>query len=220
MRITSIKVAVVSTFLTLAISGVAGAHVTVQPEEVPPGGFETLTAKVPNEKEIPTTEVRVEVPEEFTVSAVQPVPGWNHEFEREGGRVTAVVWSGGEIGPEEFQQFLISAQTPEEPGEYSWPAFQTYEDGSVVEWTGQPESESPVSVVNVASGGTGSHGHGGTEEAGTSSQASGADSETADSADSDLPETGGAGVTVYIAAGAGVMAVGLALMATLRRDEG
>lgn len=215
MRIASIKVAVVSALLTLAISGVAWAHVTVNPEEVPAGEFETLTVKVPTEKEMPTTEVRVEVPEGFTVSAVQPVPGWTHEFEREGGEVTAVVWSGGEIGPEEFQQFPISARTPEEPGEYAWRAFQTYEDGSVVEWTGPPEAETPASVMNVVSGGAQAGGHGG--GTGGVEQAA-ASSETAASADT-LPETGGTSAAVYLAAGTFVLLLGLALMAIFRRTE-
>jgi hypothetical protein len=56
----------------------------------------------------------------------------------------------------------MQARTPEETGEYSWRAYQTYEDGSVVEWTGPPEEEGaeeesedsgPASVVDVVQGG-------------------------------------------------------------------
>jgi hypothetical protein len=88
-------------------------------------------------------EGRVEVPEGFLLSGVQPVPGWEHAFEEDGGIVTAVTFSGGEIRPREFQQFLVQAWAPEEPGEYPWKAIQTYEDGSVVEWTGPPTRRSP-----------------------------------------------------------------------------
>jgi hypothetical protein len=59
---------------------------------------------------------------------VQPVLGWEPSFEEKGGVVRAVTFSGGEIRPREFQQFLVQAQAPEEPGEYPWKAFQTYED--------------------------------------------------------------------------------------------
>src|SRR4028119_916510 len=137
----------------LAVAAPVWAHVTVSPEEVAAGDYETLTVSVPTEKEVPTTEIRVEVPKGFLLSGVQPVPGWEHAFEEDGGVVTAVTFSGGEIRPREFQQFLVQAQAPEEPGAYPWKASQTYEDGSVVEWTGAPDSEEPPPVGGAAPGG-------------------------------------------------------------------
>jgi uncharacterized protein YcnI len=124
MRVALLKVAAVSVSLTLAATGVAWGHVVVTPESVPAGEYETLTVTVPTEKDIPTTKIRAEVPEGFTVSGVQPVPGWDYEFEEDGGVITAVTWSGGELQPREFQQFLLSAQAPENPGDYTWKAFQ------------------------------------------------------------------------------------------------
>ncbi len=160
MRFGGLWALLLATCAMLATAGVAWAHVVVSPEEVPPGDFERLVVTVPTEKDIPTTEVRVEVPEGFTVGGVQPVPGWEPEFEEEGGVIRAITWSGGEIQPREFQEFAIQARTPEETGEYAWRAFQTYEDGSVVEWTGPPEEhaeeaeeganeEGPASIVEV-----------------------------------------------------------------------
>src|SRR3712207_3954559 len=99
--------------LTLATPGLAWAHVTVSPEQVPAGDYETLTVSVPTEKKVPTTKIRVEVPEGFLLSGVQPVPGWKYAFEEDGGVATAVTWSGGEIGPREFQQFLVQARSEE-----------------------------------------------------------------------------------------------------------
>jgi uncharacterized protein YcnI len=127
----------------LAVCAPAWAHVVVSPEVVTAGDYETLTVSVPTEKEIPTTKIRVEVPEGFLLSGVQPVPGWEYAFQEDGGVVTALTFSGGEIRPQEFQQFLVQAQAPEEPGEYPWKAIQTYEDGSVVEWTAPPIPRSP-----------------------------------------------------------------------------
>jgi uncharacterized protein YcnI len=91
----------------LVMSAPSWAHVVVSPEVVTTGDYETLTVSVPTEKEIPTTKIRVEVPEGFLLSGVQPVPGWEHTFEEDGGVVTAVTFSGGEIRPREFQQFLV-----------------------------------------------------------------------------------------------------------------
>jgi uncharacterized protein YcnI len=152
MRTIWIRLVALSVFLTLAVASVASAHVRVVPEEVPAGSFEVLTVRVPTEKDILTTEVRVEIPEGFTISRVEPIPGWTYELEEEAGVVSAITWSGGEIGATEFQQFNIQGQTPEEPGEYPWSAFQTYEDGSVVEWTGPEDSEEPASVLSVTQG--------------------------------------------------------------------
>src|SRR5918995_973670 len=191
----------------LAVSAPAWAHVVVSPEEVTAGDYETLTVSVPTEKEIPTTKIRVVVPEGFLLSGVQPVPGWEHTFEEDGGVVRAVTFTGGEIHPREFQQFLLQAQAPEEPGEYPWKAFQTYEDGSVVEWTGPPDSEEPASVVEVVSGGS--------EQSQSSpkpSEASASQKEASSDA-AVLAETGGTKPAVY----AGLGFVGLVVSALLAR---
>src|SRR5215216_6486064 len=149
--------------LMLLAPGVAWAHVTVSPKEVPADSYQVLTVRAPTEKDIPTTEIRVEVPEGFTVTGVRPVPGWQSDFEEDAGVIRAITWSGGEIQPQEFQEFAIQAKTPEETGEYSWRVYQTYEDGSVVQWTGLPEEHGggemesedsgPASVVDVVQGG-------------------------------------------------------------------
>ena len=190
----------------LAVSAPAWAHVVVSPEEVRAGDYETLTVSVPTEKEIPTTEIRIEVPEGFLLSGVQPVPGWEYRFEEDGGIVTAVTFSGGEIRPREFQQFLVQAQAPEEPGEYPWKAIQTYEDGSVVEWVGAPESEEPASVIEVVSGGSEGPASSPQPTEASASQRAGREAEV-------LADTGGTSPAVY----AGLGFVGLVLSALLAR---
>jgi uncharacterized protein YcnI len=187
----------------LALADPAQAHVVVSPEEVTAGDYETLTVSVPTEKELPTTEIRVEVPEGFLLSGVQPVPGWEHAFEEEDGVVTSVTFSGGQIRPREFQQFLVQAQAPEEPGGYPWRATQTYEDGSVVEWTGAPDSDEPASVVEVASGGP--------EESESSPEPSGSSASQEAGGEAEvLADTGGTSPAVYAVVGvAGLLASAL-----------
>ena len=172
------------------------------------GDYETLTVSAPTEKEIPTTKIRVEVPEGFLLSGVQPVPGWEHAFQEDGGVVRAVTFSGGEIRPQEFQQFLLQAQAPEQPGEYPWKAFQTYEDGSVVEWVGAPDSEEPASVIEVVSGGS-DHPQSSPEP----SEASASREKAAGGEARVLAETGGTNPAVY----AGLGFLGLVLSALLAR---
>ena len=142
----------ITCLMIIAAAGVGWAHVVLHPDEAPAGSYQKFDVSVPTEKDIPTTSVQVEVPEGFTVTGVKPVPGWQSAFEKDGGVVKSITWSGGQINPEEFQEFSFQARTPEETGEYSWRAFQTYQDGSVVEWSGEPDSEEPASVVEIVSG--------------------------------------------------------------------
>jgi uncharacterized protein YcnI len=203
------RIAFVGAFLTLAVSAPAWAHVVVSPEEVAAGDYATLTVSVPTEKEVPTTEIRVEVPDGFILSGVQPVPGWDYSFEEDGGLITAITWSGGEIKPNEFQQFLLQAQAPEEPGDYPWKAFQTYQDGSVVEWTGPPDAEEPAPVVAVVSGGSEGHGsESGDHHSDDEGAKRGADTDT-------LASTGGTSLLLYAGLGASALALGALLVRRL-----
>ncbi len=152
MRTALFRVVVLSAFLTLAVTSVASAHVRVLPEQVSAGTYEVFTVRVPTERDVPTIGVRVEVPQGFTITGVEPLPGWDFDLEEEDGVVSAISWSGGEIGETEFQQFDIQGQSPQETGEYAWNAYQTYADGEVVEWTGAEDTEEPASVVSVTEG--------------------------------------------------------------------
>ena len=211
-RLLFVGVAALSFCAMLAVAAPVWAHVVVSPEEVAADDYETLTVSVPTEKEVPTTEIRMEVPKGFLLSGVQPVPGWEHAFEEDGGVVTAVTFSGGEIRPREFQQFLVQAQAPEEPGEYPWRAIQTYEDGSVVEWTGPSDAEEPASVVEVVSGVAGGQESSSESQSGAEPQASSAPQEVGEEAKA-LADTGGTSPALY----AGLGVAGLALSALLAR---
>lgn len=195
-----LRLVVLTTLLTVMMAGVAYAHVVVSPEEVPAGDYEKLTVSVPTEREVPTTEVRVEVPEGFEVLGVRPEPGWTYDFEEDAGTITVITWSGGEIEPREFQEFTIQTRTPEEGGEFAWNAFQTYENGEVVEWIGPEGSEEEASVVTVV-GGAEESGDGAAKQEKSSSEAS---------SDAFTP------VAAYGGLGVGAMALVVALVALLR----
>ncbi len=185
-------------WLLIATPVIAWAHVRVVPEDVPADSYEVLTVRVPTERDIPTTEVRVEVPEGFTVSRVEPVPGWDYELEEVAGVVRGITWSGGEIGATEFQQFDVQGKTPAEPGEYPWNAYQTYENGEVVGWIGPEDSEEPASIIRVA-------------EDGAATQKLGSE---------DLPSIGMlTPIAAYGGLGVGILALIVATVALLRRNK-
>ena len=139
------------------------AHVTVQPNEAPTASFFRFVVRVPNERDdAATTKVEVDFPDNLAFVSFQPKEGWKYDIEmkklddpitvgdsRIDEVVDAVTWSGGAIGPGEFDEFGFSARVPDDPGPLEFAAFQTYDSGEVVEWTGPPDSEEPAAQVDV-----------------------------------------------------------------------
>jgi uncharacterized protein YcnI len=152
----------------LALAPVAGAHVTLQPEEAPAGGFTRLDVRVPNERDnANTTKVEVQFPPGFLFVSYEPVPGWDIELimrkldkpvEQFGEQITEevgrITFTGdgetGVIRPGEFQDFGLSLGVPEKPGStLTFKALQTYSNGEVVRWIGPPDSEEPAPQVKL-----------------------------------------------------------------------
>jgi len=148
-------------------SGVASAHVTVQPKETTQGTYEVFTVRVPSEKEdSPTTKVEVRFPEGVSVSRFEPKSGWKYDLQKDANdKITGVTWTteGEGLSPTEFTQFNFQGKVDDQATDLSWKAYQTYKDGSVVEWVGADGSDKPAAVtkVNPKPAGEASHsGHG------------------------------------------------------------
>lgn len=148
----------------LLFTSAAAAHVTLNPNEWEAGGFARFAVRVPNERDkADTIEVTVRFPQSIISASFQPMPGWKRSIEmepldepveEEGEQITehiaSVTWSGGKIAPGEFEEFGVSFRVPETPGEdLVFPSIQTYSNGEVVRWIGEPESEFPAPTVTV-----------------------------------------------------------------------
>ena len=146
--------AVVWVVATLVVASAASAHVTLQPSEVPAGGFTRLDVRVPNETDnAGTTKVEVQFPPGFESVSTEPVPGWTAVVKK-GQEVDTVTWTGngrtGIVKPGEFQDFGLSLATPDKPGtKLTFKALQTYDDGEVVRWIGPPDAEEPAPQVTL-----------------------------------------------------------------------
>mgnify|MGYP005996606111 CR=1 FL=1 len=162
-------------FLTSAVAmigaitlfvGAASAHVTVQPQETSQGSYEFFTVRVPSEKEdVQTTKVEVKFPEEVNITRFEAKPGWTYEVQKDDtGKITSATWTteGEGLTGSEFVQFTMQGKVGDEATEIKWKAYQTYSDGSVVEWVGAPDAEKPASVTAVNPADGSGHGHGGT----------------------------------------------------------
>jgi periplasmic copper chaperone A len=165
-------VVVAAVAATLALAATASAHVTLQPEEAPAGGFTRLDVRVPNERDnAGTTKVEVQFPPGFAFVSTEPVPGWtakvtkrklDQPIEAEGEQITeevnTITWTGdgktGIVKPGEFQDFGLSLGMPDKPGtKLTFKALQTYTGGEVVRWIGPPDADEPAPQVTLTSGG-------------------------------------------------------------------
>jgi len=134
----------------LIFTAAASAHVTVMPKESGTGAWETYTMKVPVEKDINTNKVVLKIPEGAEFQQYEPIPGWTTAVDEAAGTVT---WEaeGDGIAAGQFQRFTFVVKNPEQQGELAWDAFQYYTDGSIVEWTGDEEADTPHSVTTIGS---------------------------------------------------------------------
>lgn len=135
-------------------AGIASAHVVVYPQQTTQGSYEKFSVRVPSEKK-DTNTVKVEVrltPADVTVSRIEPKAGWTYALTKDAsGAVTSVVWTAQADGlsPTEFTEFNMSGKVGDKATAITWKAYQTYKDGSVVEWVGASGSDSPASVTKV-----------------------------------------------------------------------
>jgi uncharacterized protein YcnI len=158
---------------TVVLPATAFAHVTVQPDSAQPGTYTREAFRVPNERDdAATVQIEVTLPADHPLASVsvQQIPGWTATVRKEklatplksdDGEVTeavsSITWSGGSIGPGQFQEFPVSlGPLPDGTNKLFFKALQTYSDGQVVRWIevpqdGAPSPEHPAPTLTVAS---------------------------------------------------------------------
>jgi uncharacterized protein YcnI len=140
----------------------ASAHVHASSDDAVRGGMALVTFQVPNESTTgaATTALTVDL---SNVSSVQSEaePGWTVKLDRDAasGTVHSVTWTAapnGGIPVDQFGLFRISVKLPD-ADTVSFPATQTYADGSVVKWDqppapGGPEPSNPAPILALTEG--------------------------------------------------------------------
>ncbi|WP_375386708.1 YcnI family protein [uncultured Microbacterium sp.] len=159
--------------LAIAVPLAASAHVTVNPNTADPGSYKSVQFRVPNESETASTirlEVQLPTDTPFLSVLYEPVPGWTATITEsplptpvvvEGNTITQaatkIVFEAvdGGIHPGQMQNFTVSLGPVPEVGSILLPAIQTYDDGTIAEWTSTPaevaadETLEPAPVLYV-----------------------------------------------------------------------
>jgi uncharacterized protein YcnI len=169
-----IAVAVTGATISLGLlsgTATASAHVHAESDNASPGQTAVVTFRVPGESESGalTTQLKVDL-QNVASARTEVMPGWTARLDRatDAGTVSAVTWTaepGTGISPDQFALFRISVKLPD-GDEVSFPATQTYSDGTVVRWDqpplpdgGEPEYPAPVLTLSGA-GPDAAHEHG------------------------------------------------------------
>ncbi|GEO26524.1 YcnI family protein [Alicyclobacillus acidoterrestris] len=136
---------------TFAVTATAFAHVIVSPAQSTVGAWQEYTMRVPCEKTDATTKVVLKLPSDVQFQQYEPVAGWSVKTQKS-GQTEIVTWqatSSAGIQPGQFMEFPFIATNPKQPTEIDWDAYQYYQDGTIVEWTGAPNSETPHSITQI-----------------------------------------------------------------------
>ncbi|MFI0222350.1 YcnI family protein [Streptomyces lydicus] len=219
----------------LLLAGPAFAHVSVQSQSAPKGGFATVNFKVPNERDdASTVKLEVNLPTDHPLASVmpEPVPGWKvsvtktklaKPIEMEGEKIneapSKITWTadGKGIEPGQFQQFPLSVgQLPENADQLVFKALQTYDNKEVVRWIeptkeGAPEPENPAPVLHLTAAEGDGHGAAAGDDGKGGAKTTAAAAETSAS-DTTARVLGVVGIVV------GIIGVGFGVFAGRRRS--
>jgi uncharacterized protein YcnI len=132
----------------------AAAHVTLDPPAAPAGSFVRAALRVPHGcAGAATIRIAVELPEGVHSAKPSPKPGWRLTVERRRlaqavrsphGReleekVARITWEGGPVPDEQYEEFILLLQAPDEPGGILFlPVLQSCEGGRSEAWTARP----------------------------------------------------------------------------------
>ncbi|WP_422743873.1 YcnI family protein [Mycobacterium sp. WMMD1722] len=188
----------------LAAAAPAAAHVHVDAADPAPGATSVLTFRVPGESDTGalTTGLSVTLPD-VASARTELMPGWTSRLDRDvaAGTVRSVTWTaapGTGISSDQFALFRVSVTLPEGTDTVSFPATQTYSDGSVVRWDEAPlpeggEPEHPAPTLQLS-------GDAGPDHGGQADHAVGATAEAAPAAAGDATARWLAGAALVLAA--------------------
>ncbi len=143
--------------VTLLFSGLcaasASAHATMSPAVSKANVLQFYTLSVPTEEEgATTTKIELTVPKGFAIDSFQAAPGWTRTVDAQGSgeaaTVQKVTWTGGKTPTEEDSVFGFNAEASK-TGTITFTVQQSYSDGTVVNWSGAADSDTPAPTIEA-----------------------------------------------------------------------
>ena len=114
----------------LFLTGVAEAHIRINPTESAVAGREMYRMRVPNERQINSSRIEGEFPAGMKVYAFEPKAGWTVTLKKnDKGDIIGATWTGV-LKPYEFLEFGMLAVNPAAAGAATWKFVQYWDDGS------------------------------------------------------------------------------------------
>lgn len=130
-------------FAALALAPAAFAHAHLYPDAIGADHSGLLQLAVPNEEEnASTTQIVMTLPSGVELGSVAAVPGWTSAVDDR-----KVTWKG-KLDGEQLALLPFTASS-EKAGDYPIRVQQSYSDGSVVDWAGDEDSDTPAPVLAV-----------------------------------------------------------------------
>ncbi|MBL6454228.1 YcnI family protein [Belnapia sp. T6] len=143
----------------------ARAHVTIDPQEAPAGGYVRAALRVPHGCPDPgTSRILVRLPEGVLSASPMPKPGWRLSITRgpapapgRDGRVTEIAWEGGPLPEDQYEEFVLMLHVAGRPGEtLALPVLQGCAGGFAVDWAELPAPgrslERPAPLLRLVPG--------------------------------------------------------------------
>jgi len=134
----------------------AQAHVVLEQPQAEAGSSYKAALRVGHGcGESPVTELIVQIPPGVRSARPMAKPGWQITVTRSGAEVTQIRWSGGRLDSAQFDDFVLLAKLPEQPGPLYWKISQICEIGRA-DWVEVPaagqslhELKAPAALLDV-----------------------------------------------------------------------
>ena len=136
-----------------ALCAPALGHAVISPPVIEPSTLQVFTLSVPTEREgLTTVAIELTVPKGFAIDSFAPARGWRRKVSStgsgEGAVVNTVTWTGGNVPTDEDAVFQFNASA-NAAQTYAFKVRQTYNDETVVDWSGPESSDTPAPRIEA-----------------------------------------------------------------------
>jgi uncharacterized protein YcnI len=132
----------------VAFTASVSAHIMVSPPQAKAGSVQRYELRVHNEGKLAVAAVELEIPAGIMVTAVEPAAGATYTMTKSGNRISAIKWEVS-VPSTKYVALPFTATNPATATEVHWNVHERLADGSIVEWSDQPNAAEKASVTKI-----------------------------------------------------------------------